>query len=138
MLEYHQYQYASAHQGDKDSRRGPRNKQDNAREQSYAMKDQLKGHWRRLRGLHAVAEGASLPVPDGTRAALEETNPDVETAEQPCQPTPAASSRQSSGRSLARGSTFPTAVARSERPRCRPCPLAKGYWEWDAGSGRWA
>ncbi|KAK0655461.1 hypothetical protein B0T16DRAFT_310727, partial [Cercophora newfieldiana] len=50
-LEYHQYQYAStnikdSYQGYKEGRRGLRNAQDHAREQSYALKDQLEEHWK--------------------------------------------------------------------------------------------
>ncbi|KAK4134963.1 hypothetical protein BT67DRAFT_360119, partial [Trichocladium antarcticum] len=55
-LEYHQYQYASAnvkdtYQGHKDGRRGIRNEQDYARDQSYALKDQLKLHWKQRHGV---------------------------------------------------------------------------------------
>ncbi|KAK0636537.1 hypothetical protein B0T17DRAFT_478504, partial [Bombardia bombarda] len=50
-LEYHQYKYAStnikdSYQGHKDGRKGLRNAQDYAREQAYALKDQLKEHWK--------------------------------------------------------------------------------------------
>ncbi|KLU90686.1 hypothetical protein MAPG_10538 [Magnaporthiopsis poae ATCC 64411] len=46
-LEYHQYEYASTHlgfsyKGYKEGRRGLRNAQDHAREQLYALKDQLR------------------------------------------------------------------------------------------------
>ncbi len=69
---YHQYQYASAdvtdsYQGHKDGRRGLRNEQDHAREQSYALRDQLKKHWEEGRGgLHPITEGAPLLVAEGT------------------------------------------------------------------------
>lgn len=48
--EYHQYRYASenvtdTYEGYLDGRRGLRNAQDYAREQSYALKDQLRRHW---------------------------------------------------------------------------------------------
>ncbi|KAK0655321.1 hypothetical protein B0T16DRAFT_498983 [Cercophora newfieldiana] len=78
-LEYHQYKYAStnikdSYQGHKEGRRGLRNAQDHAREQSYALKDQLKEHYQqqlegyhkqqRSSGLHPIAEGVpTLPVP---------------------------------------------------------------------------
>jgi hypothetical protein len=50
-LEYHQYPITStnlinSHQGLKDGRRWLRNGQDHAREQSYALRDQLKEHWK--------------------------------------------------------------------------------------------
>lgn len=50
-IEYYQYQYATdnvkdTYQGYKDGRRGLRNQQDHAREQSYALRDQLKEHWK--------------------------------------------------------------------------------------------
>ncbi|KAK3306552.1 uncharacterized protein B0T15DRAFT_492089 [Chaetomium strumarium] len=74
-LEYHQYQYASAnvkdsHQGHKDGRRGLRNQQDHAREQSYALRDQLKDHWKQSRDLHPITEDAQIPAIDSTRATL--------------------------------------------------------------------
>lgn len=89
-LEYHQYQYASAnvkdsHQGHKDGRRGLRNQQDHAREQSYDLRNRLKEHWTQCRD--PIAEG----VPDDN---FEETNANeagYEIVEQPCQSTPDAS-----------------------------------------------
>jgi hypothetical protein len=91
-LEYHQFRYASAnvvdsHQGHKDSRRGLRNQQDQAKEQSYDLRNRLKEHWKQRRD--AIAKG----VPDDN---FEETNANeddagYETVEQPCQPTADAS-----------------------------------------------
>lgn len=54
-LEYHQYpidsiNLANSHQQYKDGRRAIRNAQDYAKKQSYALKDQLKGHWKQRRG----------------------------------------------------------------------------------------
>lgn len=104
-IKYHQYPITSAnllksHQEHNEGRRGLRNEQDHAREQSYALRDQLKEHWKkRGESLHPISE-APLPVSDGT---LEETTPyeddGYEVVEQPCQPTPAASSelRKASG-----------------------------------------
>ncbi|KAH0551459.1 hypothetical protein GP486_007327 [Trichoglossum hirsutum] len=99
-LKYHQYPYASVnlkkYQEFKEGRRGLRNEQDHAREKSYALRDQLKEHWKQRRGdLNPIAKGAPPPIPDGT---FEETNVDEdktghEVVEQPCQPTPAASSQ---------------------------------------------
>lgn len=70
-LEYHQFPVKStslvnSHGEHKEGRRGLRNAQDHAREQSYALKDQLKEHYKQQRssGLHTIAEGVpTLPVP---------------------------------------------------------------------------
>ncbi|KAH8751629.1 hypothetical protein F5883DRAFT_692133 [Diaporthe sp. PMI_573] len=76
-LKYHQYRYASAnvkdtYQGHKDGRRGIRNEQDHARDQSCDLRDQLKEHWKqRCRGLQPIVEGVPLPLPDAT---FEETS----------------------------------------------------------------
>lgn len=53
-LEYHQYpvkwiSLVDSHQGLQDGRRGLRNIQDYAREQSYALRDQLVEHWKQQR-----------------------------------------------------------------------------------------
>ena len=68
-LEYHQYQYASAsikdsYQGYKDGRRGLRNAQDRAREQSRTLRDDLKKHWK-LR--NSVGKETAPPVTTYTR-----------------------------------------------------------------------
>ncbi|KAK3686136.1 hypothetical protein B0T22DRAFT_500801 [Podospora appendiculata] len=61
-LEYHQYPVNStnlvgSHQGLKTGRRGLRNEQDHAKERSYALRDQLKEHWRQRQDhLQAVVE----------------------------------------------------------------------------------
>lgn len=62
-LQAHQYPVDStnltgSHQGHKDGPRGARYGQDRAREQSYAMRDQPKEHWRQHRGaaLHVATE----------------------------------------------------------------------------------
>ena len=66
---YHQYQFASAnvtmsHQGHKDGRRGLRNQQDYAREESHVLRDRLQGYWDRQHAppLDPVVEDA----PTGT------------------------------------------------------------------------
>jgi len=70
ILEDHQYKYAStnikdSYQGYKDGRKGLRNAQDYAREQSYALKDQLKEHWKQQRStFHPIAEKEPLPAPE--------------------------------------------------------------------------
>lgn len=98
-LEYHQYRIKStiltaSHQEYKDGRRGLRNTQDHAREQSYALRDQLKEHWKQRRGgLHPITE-APLPASGGTfkETAPYEDEAGYEIVKQPCQPTSAASS----------------------------------------------
>ncbi|KAK5654446.1 hypothetical protein OQA88_7357 [Cercophora sp. LCS_1] len=97
-LEYHQYKYAStnmrdSHQGHKDGRRGLRNSQDYAKDQSYALKDQLRKHWKQQRStVHPIAEEEPLPVPDNALggASEEVADEDYEVVEtQPVyQPTP--------------------------------------------------
>ncbi|KAK5651085.1 hypothetical protein OQA88_13705 [Cercophora sp. LCS_1] len=65
-LEYHQYRVKStnlvdSHEGFKDGCKQLRNAQDHARDQSYALRDDLRAHWRR----HGPdAGGAPLAVPD--------------------------------------------------------------------------
>jgi hypothetical protein len=82
-LKYHQYQYASAnikgnYQGHKDGRKGIRNEQDHARDQSYALRHKLREDWKQRRcGLQPIAEGAPLPVAEVT---FEETNGDEDEA----------------------------------------------------------
>lgn len=138
-LEYHQYPIKSAnlidsYEGFKEGRRWVRNAQDHAKEQSYALRDQLKEHWKQCRGgLHPIAEGAPLP---GAEGIFEATNGDedeagYEVVEVPCQPRPRHlldhAGRQTPSirrtRSLLWMNTFPVAVARNGKPRHRR-PLA--------------
>lgn len=101
-LEYHQFPVKStslvnSHGEHKEGRRGLRNAQDCAREQSCALKDQLKEYYKQQRhgGLHPVAEGApSLPVPGTEPLDAYEDEDDYEVVEpQPVyQPTPPTSS----------------------------------------------
>lgn len=101
-LEYHQYPVKStnlidSHQGLKDGRRGLRNEQGHARKQSYALRDQLKESWRKhCETLRPLAEGALLPVADGTVGEANTDEVGCVVVEQPCQPTPAASTSISS------------------------------------------
>ncbi|KAK0630502.1 hypothetical protein B0T17DRAFT_589996 [Bombardia bombarda] len=106
-LEYHQYQYASAnvkdsHAGHKDGRRGLRNQQDHAREQSYSLRDQLKGHWKQHGSLHPIVQRALQPTHDSTLDKTDAVQDEsgYEVVEQPCQPTPAASNSASSSKSV--------------------------------------
>jgi hypothetical protein len=81
MLEYHQYQYASenvkdTHQGHKDGYRGIRNEQDHAREQSYALKDQLKVHWKQHQDAYPpIVQGTHLDnIPEMPLSAQESSS----------------------------------------------------------------
>jgi hypothetical protein len=103
-LKYHQYPEASYNlmkfNEYKDGRRHLRNNQDDARDESCNLRDQLKERGKQQRrALPSVAQGTPLPTP-----VLEPTNADEETTryadeagvyiiEQPCQPTPAASTK---------------------------------------------
>ncbi|TPX14916.1 uncharacterized protein E0L32_005025 [Thyridium curvatum] len=66
-LEYHQYPISTTdikgtYQGHKNGRKELRNAQDYAKQQSYAMRDELKEHWKQNRNkLPPVAEGVHLP-----------------------------------------------------------------------------
>ncbi len=118
-LEYHQYpiktmSLVNSHGEHKEGRRGLRNAQDHAREQSYALKDQLKEHYKQQRssGLHPVAEGVpTLPVPGTEPPDAYEDEDDYEVVGlQPVyQPTPPTSSK----------------------------PKHRSYWKKDAMSGRY-
>ncbi|KAK0706668.1 hypothetical protein B0T26DRAFT_756145 [Lasiosphaeria miniovina] len=105
-IKYHQYQYASTnvkntHQGHKDGRRQLRNEQQHVREQSYALKDQLKEHGKQRRSaLGPISDEPPLLVSDmeplvatNTYGDEDENEADYEMVEQPYQPTPPASSR---------------------------------------------
>ncbi|KAK3935481.1 hypothetical protein QBC46DRAFT_323223 [Diplogelasinospora grovesii] len=153
-LKYHQYQYASAnvkdsHQGHKDGRKGLRNYQDRARKQSYDLKYQLKEHWKqRCDALQTITEAAPLHVAGDT---YEETKAGYEIVEQPCQPTPAASSRPRGALSSVSSSQSPPtsdyvpgsagqkrkASPPSSRESSRPKSKGESYWEWDDRSGRY-
>lgn len=67
-LEYHQYPISTTnikdtYQGHKDGRKGLRNAQDYAKQQSYAMRDELKEYWKQHRDkLRLITEGAPLPT----------------------------------------------------------------------------
>ncbi|KAK0655506.1 hypothetical protein B0T16DRAFT_314721, partial [Cercophora newfieldiana] len=155
-LEYHQYKYATtnikdSYQGHKEGRRGLRNAQDYAREQSYALKDQLKEYWKQRSTFHPIAEENPLPAPDealGATSADEADEDDYEVVElQPCQPTPAASAASrkashlhaSSKRSHASGDGDRKRKA-SPPPRAPPKPRrskAKPYWVLDDESGEY-
>ncbi|KAI1500686.1 hypothetical protein F5X99DRAFT_419005 [Biscogniauxia marginata] len=76
VLKYHQCPITStnlknSHSEHNQGRRELRNVQDHSRKQSYALRDQLKEHWKqRGGGLHAIAEGTLLPVPDMLMAVI--------------------------------------------------------------------
>ncbi|KAF6820089.1 hypothetical protein CPLU01_12863 [Colletotrichum plurivorum] len=103
-LEYHQHPEASYNlmkfDEYKDGRRHPRNTQDRAKELSYALRDQLKEHWKQQRGtLLPIAQGtpSPAPIPELTNAYEETTQREdqasYEVVGQPCQPTSAASTK---------------------------------------------
>ncbi|KAK0655484.1 hypothetical protein B0T16DRAFT_451155 [Cercophora newfieldiana] len=81
ILQYHQYKYAStnikdSYQGHKDGRKGLRNAQDHARDQSYALRDQLKEYWKQQHNIiHPVAEEEPLPVPEEEPLPVPEEEP---------------------------------------------------------------
>ncbi|KAJ2905784.1 hypothetical protein MKZ38_004461 [Zalerion maritima] len=104
-LEYHQFPIKStslvnSHGEHKEGRRGLRNAQDHARKQSYALKDQLKEHYKqRSSGLHPIAEGVpTLPVPGTEPLHAYDNEDDYEVVEhQPVyQPMPPTSSKHKS------------------------------------------
>ncbi|KAK0612313.1 hypothetical protein B0T17DRAFT_499792 [Bombardia bombarda] len=149
-LEYHQYPIKStnlidSHQALKDGRRGLRNEQDHAKKQSYDLRDQLKEHWRKHRDtLCPVAEGALLPVTDGTFGQTSTDVADYVLVEQPCQPTPAVSSSVSSKSLPPVDDCVPCSsgqkrkASSSRRPShgsSRPRTKAQEYWKLDANSG---
>lgn len=158
-LEYHQYPITSAnllksHQEHKEGRRGLRNEQDYARKQSYAMRDQLKEHWKQRRGaLQPIAE--ALPVADSTfgERNADEDEAGYEVVEHPCQPTPTescqpcrTSSPVSSSKSLTpTNDSVPgsgcqkrkVSPAAFSRESSRLKSKEKSYWEWDARTGRY-
>lgn len=83
ILEYHQYKYVSAnikdsYQGHKDGRKSLRNAQDYAKEQSYALRDDLKEHWKqsqqRRNTVPSVAEDTHLLVSDLQASSYEDTS----------------------------------------------------------------
>ncbi|KAK3336898.1 hypothetical protein B0T19DRAFT_410879 [Cercophora scortea] len=83
-VKYHQYQYASAnvkdsYQGHKEGRRGLRNAQDHAKDQSYTLRDDLREHWKQTQQhrntLPSVADDTYLPVPDPQANPYGDTNP---------------------------------------------------------------
>ncbi|CAK7228669.1 hypothetical protein SCUCBS95973_006959 [Sporothrix curviconia] len=109
-LEYHQFpikatSLVNSHGEHKVGRRGLRNAQDHAREQSYALKDQLKEHYKQQRGcaygLQPIAEGvSSLPALGIEPLHVQENEDDYEVVEhQPAhQPTPPTSSEHKSSK----------------------------------------
>lgn len=111
--------------------------------QSYALRDQLKEHWKKRGGsLHPTTE-APLPVSSGT---FEETAPyedeGYEVVEQPCQPTPAASSEmREASRSVSSSKSGQKRKASSSSQgsshgSSRQGSKYKSYWKSD-GSGRY-
>ncbi|KAF2962856.1 hypothetical protein GQX73_g10717 [Xylaria multiplex] len=78
---YHQYHVKStnlinSHKDFRDGYKHLRNAQDHARDQSYALRDDLNEHWKQQRStLQPIAEGTPLPVPDSQVDPYEDTEP---------------------------------------------------------------
>ncbi|KAJ4314685.1 hypothetical protein N0V84_008760 [Fusarium piperis] len=104
-LEYHQYPIKSlnlvdSHEVYKEGRKHLRNAQDLAREESYALRDELKDYWKQPRdSLHPIAEGVPpLSIPDlepldTTHAYEDEDDYEVVEPQPVYQPTPPTSSK---------------------------------------------
>ncbi|KAF3763131.1 hypothetical protein M406DRAFT_323017 [Cryphonectria parasitica EP155] len=120
ILEYHHYRVKSTslidtYQGHKAGRRGLRNEQDHAREQSYALRDEVTEYWMRQHhmALHTIAEEAT-PVPGvGPVRDEDETGNEIR---RPCEPTPPISSKAHSKSSGSRSSSSTPDVGRSMQP----------------------
>ncbi|KAK5651151.1 hypothetical protein OQA88_13245, partial [Cercophora sp. LCS_1] len=148
-LEYHQYPIKSinlidSYEGYKEGRRHLRNAQDRAREQSYALKDQLKEYYEQQRhgGLHPVAEEApALPVPGTEPLNTCENEDDYEVVEhQPVyQPTPHSSKAPSSTHSSTHSSGGKRKASSSQSSHGSSGHVSKyrSYWKKDAASGHY-
>lgn len=81
ILQYHQYCYASTilnmYKKHKEGRRGLRNEQDYAQERSYALRDQLKEHWKQMEQLKEHWKQHC----SGLRSTFEELNGDKERSQ---------------------------------------------------------
>ncbi|KAK4160357.1 hypothetical protein QBC43DRAFT_114421 [Cladorrhinum sp. PSN259] len=130
-LEYHQFPISSmnltgSYRGHKDGRRSLRNAQDYAKTQSEELRDQLREYWEQQRdNLQAIA--ASLPplnyeppIPtdacDTTALGEAYEDDDYERVEQPCQPTPAASTGPRKSGSHSRSPSKPHSQASKSHP----------------------
>ncbi|KAJ2895956.1 hypothetical protein MKZ38_006002 [Zalerion maritima] len=160
---YHQYPISSTNLKNsfdefKKARRQLRNAQDDAREESHELRDQLKDYWKQHHNSHQpIAEGAPLPTPDleplVATNAYEETAPyeneaSYEIVEQPCQLTPAASSRmRKASRSNSSTESHPSSHVPSNGGHKRKASSSQGssrreskyrsYWKKDAESGHY-
>ncbi len=166
--EYHQYPIKSlnlmdSHEGYKEGRKQLRNAQDLAREESYALRDELKDYWKQPRdSLHPVAEGVPpLSVPDlepldTTHAYEDEDDYEVVEPQPVYQPTPPTSSEPKHSKSHHSHSTphsskaplstyGSTASSGQERKASSSQESSSGssrhkyksYWKKDAMSGRY-
>ncbi|KAK3384499.1 hypothetical protein B0T24DRAFT_646389 [Lasiosphaeria ovina] len=121
-LEYHQYQYASAnvkdtHQGHKDGYKGIRNEQDHAKDQSYALRDQLKKHWKQRTHLDDIPDE---PVPAQESSSYPDDDGEVEEP-----PSSARSTRYKRTRRKAppaRGTDDESGYEIIDRPSYAPTP----------------
>ncbi|KAK3936252.1 hypothetical protein QBC46DRAFT_419709, partial [Diplogelasinospora grovesii] len=110
---------------------------DHARDQSYALRDQLKEHWKQRRGvLQPIAEIAPPPVLHGS---FEATNADEDEAgyeivEHPCEPTPPTSSKPERLGGQTRKASLSSQGSSHESSKQRS--KGKNYWKWDAERGQ--
>lgn len=160
--EYHQFPIKSislvnSHEEHKEGRKHLRNEQDYAREQSYALKDQLKEHYKRGSGLYPVTTGApTLPVPGTETPDAYEDEDDYEVVgPQPVyQPIPPTSSKPKHSKSHHSHSTpskapssthsFTHSNGRKRKASSQSSHGSSGhaskyrsYWKKDAISGRY-
>ncbi|CAH0022752.1 unnamed protein product [Clonostachys rhizophaga] len=153
ITKYHQYRIKStnlidSYQEFKDGRRGLRNTQDHARDQSYILRDDLKEYWKQQRSkLQPITEGTSLPVPDLQAKPCENTNPyqagygtsayketatyedsaENEVADQP-HSTPQPSSKHSSSKqSWSKSPDQAPSSNGHKRKASQPSPLGSGH-----------
>ena len=123
-LEYHQYHYAAADlrgslKGYKAGRRGLRNAQDHAKEQSYALRGELKKHWRRRKSVEDNSLPATASAVEG-EASYEEVDPGANGAQPPRSAAPTV--RGADERSATK---FLTHQPARRRPRDRQNPAAR-------------
>ncbi|KAI1144735.1 hypothetical protein F4825DRAFT_467869 [Nemania diffusa] len=148
---YHQYRIKSTNLIDsyedfKDGRRGLRNLQDHARNQSYALRDDLQEYYRQHRSdLQPIAKSSYLPVPDTQANPYEDTNPyptdeqygdeaDYEVVDEPySEPSSSKSSHPSEGHKRKASQPSPLRSKHESKHSSKP----KEYWKLDKRSGRY-
>lgn len=134
-LQYHQYPVNSmslvkSHDEYKEGRRWIRNTQDNAKEQSEGLKDQLKAYYKKQRsgGKHPIAQDVpAVPEPSSgpPRPSVDEDGYEV-VVEQDYQPTPPISTKHKGGKAHPHHSHYLRSVLRAEKPSASPHGPSKG------------